>query len=95
MTRAPVLLLVMTPPHAKRTTTYFEQVPLKIVRKIAVPAPPKIARPRPPNLTIGQASRKTEPYSMPVGLSTRESVDRDADTRRLLIQHTYDAMAQG
>jgi len=94
MRRALVLFLVMKPKHARPTTTHFEQVPLKVVKRIAVPAPSKAARARPHNLTIGPASRKTEPYSMLVGSTKPESVERDADPRRELIQRSSEAIGR-
>jgi hypothetical protein len=50
----------------KQALTHFEQIPVEIVKKIALekPSPKKPTGPR--NVVAEPTARKTEPYSMPL-----------------------------
>ena len=50
----------------RRALTHFEQIPVAIVKKIALEKPPLKTPTRPSNVVAEPTARKTEPYSMPL-----------------------------
>jgi hypothetical protein len=48
----------------RRSRTHFEQIPLEVVKKIALVESPDEQRIGPDNLVLEPASQKTEPYSV-------------------------------
>jgi len=59
----------------RKPRTHFEQIPLKVVRKIADGAALKAEPVLPDNMVVEPASRKTEPYN---------HIDFQPDSRLLL-----------
>jgi hypothetical protein len=49
-----------------RATTYFEQIPIEIVKKITLDKPLLKKPTGPGNVVVEPPARKSEPYSMPL-----------------------------
>jgi hypothetical protein len=56
----------MKMPVKRNARTHFEQIPVEVVKKIAVEKGPEKEATKPKNGVAELPSRKTEPYSMPI-----------------------------
>ena len=56
----------------KTLMTYFDQVPLEVVKKIAYREAQETEKVRPPNVFFEPSWRKAEPYSVPAGSLARD-----------------------